>query len=115
MSLAGVYDFSIDQGSTVVVPIVWKDSDGSPIDLTGYTARMQLKTSYSASPALSLTSTSGISLTTTTGEITITMTATQTASLSAVTYLYDLELVSSAGVVTKLIKGQIQVLPEVTT
>ena len=33
---AGIYDFIIEQGSTVDFELQYKDSNGSPIDLTGY-------------------------------------------------------------------------------
>ena len=39
---AGKYSFTIEQGSTVDFEIVYKDSNSDPIDLTLYTARMQI-------------------------------------------------------------------------
>ncbi len=46
---AGNYSFTIEQGSTTDFEIVYKDSNGDPIDLTGYEARMQLKDSIGGS------------------------------------------------------------------
>ena len=40
---AGRYSFIIEQGSTVSFEIQYADSSGDPIDLTHYTARMQLR------------------------------------------------------------------------
>jgi len=37
---AGKYSFTIEQGSTVDFEITYKDSNGNPVDLTGYQARM---------------------------------------------------------------------------
>jgi len=40
---AGRYNFTIEQGATVDFEIAYKDSNGDPIDLTDYQARMQLR------------------------------------------------------------------------
>jgi hypothetical protein len=48
------------------------------------------------------------------GTIVITLTATQTAALTAGNYVYDLELVSGAGVVTRLVQGNVTVTAEIT-
>ena len=40
---AGKYSFTIEQGATTDFEIAYKDSNGDPIDLTGYQARMQLR------------------------------------------------------------------------
>ena len=58
---AGIYNFTIDQGAQYTTQIIWADSSGNPIDLTGYTASMQLR-EQAASPnpaALTLTSSNG--------------------------------------------------------
>jgi tRNA threonylcarbamoyladenosine modification (KEOPS) complex Pcc1 subunit len=48
------------------------------------------------------------------GTVTLTLAATDTANLTAGLYVYDLELVSSANVVTRLIEGNFNVKAEVT-
>lgn len=50
----------------------------------------------------------------TAGTVTLTIAATDTANLTAGLYVYDLELVSSANVVTRLIEGNFNVKAEVT-
>lgn len=37
---AGKYDFSIEQGSSFTLSLVYKDANGNPIDLTGWCARL---------------------------------------------------------------------------
>lgn len=37
---AGKYDFSIEQGSSFTLSLVYKDSNGNPVDLTGWCARL---------------------------------------------------------------------------
>lgn len=41
---ASLYDFSIDQGSSFRLSFIYKDSEGNPIDLTGWCARLVWKT-----------------------------------------------------------------------
>ncbi|MFM7796143.1 MAG: hypothetical protein ACKO7N_05200 [Candidatus Nitrosotenuis sp.] len=40
---AGKYDFSIEQGSSFTLSLVYKDSNGNPVDLTGWCARLVWK------------------------------------------------------------------------
>ena len=113
---AGIYNFTVDQGAQYNTTIVWADAQGVPIDLTGYTAAMQLRL-QAASPnpsALNLTSSNGgIVITPLTGSMLITMTATQTGALSPGFYVYDLEL-TLGSVVSRIIQGQITVSAQVT-
>ena len=113
---AGIYNFTVDQGAQYNTTIVWADPQGVPIDLTGYTAAMQLRL-QAASPnpaALSLTSSNGgITITPLAGEMDILMTATQTGALDPGFYVYDLEI-ALGSVVTRIIQGQITVSAQVT-
>ena len=45
---AGLYDITIEQGATFQMNLTWKDSTGSPVNITGYTARMQVRENYEA-------------------------------------------------------------------
>ena len=57
---AATYSFTIEQGATTDFEIVYKDSSGTPVDLSGYTAKMQLKDSAGGSSTyFSLIITSG--------------------------------------------------------
>jgi hypothetical protein len=40
---AGWYNFTIEQGATVDFELTYKDSNGDVVDLSKYTARMQVK------------------------------------------------------------------------
>ena len=88
----------------------------TPHDLASYTARMQVRsTDASDTVLLSLTTeNAGIALDDTAKTITLTITATATAALTFTEGVYDLELVSSGGVVTKILRGTITVSQEVT-
>lgn len=113
---AGQYNIVADQGATFQRTVTWLDANNAPVNLSGYLARMQVRQRYvSATPVLSLTSPSaGIVLGTTNGQITITVSATTMAGVESGDYRYDLELVSGAGVVTRLLMGSFAVRAEVT-
>lgn len=86
-----------------------------PVDLASYTARMQIRASQSASVfLLELTSPSGIALDNTLKTITLTITAAVTAAVTWTAGVYDLEMVSPGGVVTRLLEGAVSVVEEVT-
>ena len=115
---AGTYNISIEQGTTYQLDIVWKDSLATPIDVTGYTSRMQMRTTKADSNVLcELTTENGrIVMGTTDGKNTLNLRSEVTAGFSFVSALYDLEVISPAAtpVVTRLLQGTITVDPEVT-
>lgn len=88
----------------------------APVNLTGYTARMQIRRSKTASTTVAslTTENSRIALGGTSGTITFSMSATDTALLEPSQYVYDLEVESAGGVVTRLLEGLVVVSGEVT-
>jgi hypothetical protein len=113
---AGNYDIYIEQGATLSLPIIWKDSDGNVINITGYTARMQVRqTRPSTTVLLSATTENGkLVIDGSNGKVTISLSATDTSAITWLTGVYDLELASPGGVVTRLIEGSVTVSQEVT-
>lgn len=104
---------------------VWQGADydktftvtqnGSAINWTGYQARMQVREAAdSTAYLLSLTDGNGITLGGTAGTIAVVVTGTQTSLMSAGSYAYDLELVSSGNQVTRLLQGSFNVVGNVT-
>ena len=112
---AGLYNFTLDQGSDWDLNVIYQDANGDPINLTGYTAAMQLRQNYNSETAdLTLTtSNGGIVITGALGKLVLHATAVQTGLLESGNYVYDLEI-TSGGVVTRIIQGQITVAGEVT-
>jgi hypothetical protein len=102
------------QGSTFTLPFTIDDDDVL-WDLTGYTARMQIRP-YVESPRilLSLTDTDGIALGGTAGSVSVTFSAAVLAGIVPGTHVYDLELVPPSGVVYPILEGKFIVKPEVT-
>lgn len=86
-----------------------------PVNLTGFTARMQIReTIESTTTLVSLTEASGITLGGTAGTIGITIAATATALLDFDSAVYDLEVVSAGGIVTPVAYGNVYLNDEVT-
>ena len=113
---AASYDITIEQGATFTLSLIWRDNLGVPIDISGYTARMQVRSSHkSDTKLLDFTTENGaITLGGVAGTIVVTGLATLTDDVPARPAVYDLELVSPGGVVTRLIEGYATVTPEVT-
>lgn len=116
MALAATYDFAIDQGADLSKVFTWNDTDGDPIDLTDWTARMQIRRSFGSTTALLelTTENGGIALGGSAGTITVVITDAQSALLTPATLKYDLEMISPSGVVERLLQGAITNRPEVT-
>lgn len=112
---AGIYDIIIEQGATFTLSATWKDSAGAPVNITGYSARMQVRSNYDSEEALvSLVSPTNITLGGALGTILVTIIATDTQKLTIQDGVYDLELQSAGGVVTRLLQGKATISREVT-
>ncbi len=89
----------------------------TPVDLAGFTARMQIRATANATgdPLVSLTTENGgITIDNTAKTIDLLIAATATAALDFVSGVYDLEMISAGGVVTQLVAGKVLVQEEVT-
>jgi hypothetical protein len=117
MTTPSKLDMIIYQGATFS-KVIKLSAAGVPMNITGYTFRMQVRQSKSpTSPILvELTTANNGIITTnpaTLGEITLLLSATATASLNFPSSFYDLEMVNGS-VVTRLIEGSITLSKEVT-
>lgn len=88
-----------------------------PVDLTGYAARMTIKDKIGGTLLMSLTTENGgITIDNTAKTITLNISAADTAAIAWKKGVFDLEMVSSGGVVTKIVEATpITVSGEVTT
>lgn len=125
---SGKYSFIIEQGTTVQFGIQYLDSNSSPIDLTGYDARMQIRSNYAdqtntlyATLSASIDSDgTGLNLhgiygdqPLTSGSIGVYISAAKTTSMSFDEAYYDLELYSGS-YVTRILEGIVTLREEVT-
>ena len=111
----GRFNFSLYQGDTFSTAPAWK-INGNYVNVTGYSADMQVRQDVdSASIIVELSTANGrIVAGTTDGKFTLTLTAAQTAALPPGNYVYDLEVTSPGGIVTKILTGGFAVIAEVT-
>jgi hypothetical protein len=116
MSDIAYQSFIIPQGATWTQSLVWKT--GAPptgVNLNGFTGRMQLRENAGApNVAVELTSGNGRITVGNNGSITLSLSAAETAAVPARRYVYDLEMVSSGGLVTRLLEGTVTISPGVT-
>ena len=88
----------------------------TPVDLTGYTARMSIKDKIGGTVLHSLTTENGgIDIDPAAKTIALSIPAADTEDFTWSRGVYDLEMVSSAGKVTRIISGRIALSREVTT
>lgn len=102
----------IDQGSDFSATITVEDIDGNIVNVSGYTVEGKIKKNYESLTSVQFGVTSPI--TSTDGTIEITLTDTQTKAMEAGRYVYDVEIISSGGVTTRVLEGQVEVTPGVT-
>ena len=105
--MAGQKNLEVDQNATFSFIVEYKDNNGLPIDLTGATAKMQVRDTKGGSKlAFSLTSPSGgIIIDPTNGKLTIKMTPTQTNKLFYPKSSYDIMITDSNANKIKLLEG----------
>lgn len=114
--MAQVHNITIDQGSPFVQEFIVKNPDNSNKNLTGYTARMQFRTSYSSSTVyLDATTLNGkLLIDVPTSKVTINLTAVDTAALYFSAYVYDIEIVDAVSIPKRMVQGTVTINPEVT-
>lgn len=113
---AATLAITIEQGSTFQRTFTVEEN-GSPKDLSGYAVRGQVRKKKSdATPVLTFAT----NLSNPTGGVfDISLDATTTAAITGlkndpVAHVYDVEIESGAGVVTRLVEGVATIVPEVT-
>ena len=125
---AGRYSFVIEQGTTTNFEIQYKDSNNNPVDLTGYSGKMMIRSNYAdQSPVtyailssslaadgtgLNFSGSNG-STPPTSGSIGIYISAVSSSNFTFNTARYDLEI-TSGSVVTRILEGQVSLSQEVT-
>lgn len=107
---AGKYDLTIDQGSDFSITLTLT-RDGSAINLTGYTAKSHIRATKESTNYVPFTITFPDRAA---GQLTMTLGNESSTNMAAGQYLYDLEIVSSTDVVTRLIEGKITLNREIT-
>ncbi len=109
--MAGFAELTLEQGACFTTTVTVNGSDGSPTNLTSYTAAAQLRKSYYSTTANNFTVTVSNAAN---GELTMAMTAANTANLTPGRAVYDLLITSPTNVKTRVVEGIVTILPSVT-
>tara|TARA_R110000744_G_scaffold233138_1_gene351166 strand:+ start:84 stop:482 length:399 start_codon:yes stop_codon:yes gene_type:complete len=128
---AGIYNFTIEQGTTFQRTFKYKDASGNPLDLSDHSIRMQIRSDKADNTGsflnefISGSNTSGglfllsSSVAGTdankTDQFTLFISASTTTSMSFNSAIYDIEIENTgSGIVTRLLQGKIKISKEVT-
>jgi len=109
--MAGFAELTLEQGASFTTTVTVNGSDGSPTNLTSYTAAAQLRKSYYSTTANNFTVTVSNAAN---GELTMAMSAANTANLTPGRYVYDLLITSPTNIKTRVVEGIVTLLPSVT-
>jgi hypothetical protein len=120
---AGKYSFTIEQGSTVDFVIIYKYSNGDPVNLSTYNSKMQIRLTYGSAPIVTLSSSLNVDGTglnmanSVSGAIGIYIASCTSSMFDFDTAIYDLDIISGSGdcpVVTRILEGKVKLSKEVT-
>ena len=117
LNMPAKVNLDVYQGATFRHSFRWLHTDEiTPVDLSGFTARLQARDHIDSQPAVITLTTSngGLNIDPAAGKITVHMSAETTAGIFYRRLVYDLEIVAPNGDVRRLIMGKISVSPEVT-
>ena len=113
LTTVGSLDLDAYRNDTFEQTFVWKDAEGVEVDLTDYTARMQIRASRENDTVLKeITNGGGITL----GGIAGTIQLKFISGVDSIDNVYDLELTDAGGdgTVTTLITGRYTEAPDVS-
>ena len=131
---AGIYNFTIEQGTTFKRTFKYKDANGDAIELKNHDVRMDIRPNMDSSTTIldinetqatkidgsistsTLFTVTSASVDAAANEINLTIDADTTASMSFDTAVYDIEIAdnSTPKVVTRILQGKIKLSKEVT-
>lgn len=101
----------IDQGSDFTTEITLENDDDTPMNLTGFSVYSQFRKSYGSTTAYSFTCTITSA---SQGKIKLALPGSVSSAIKPGRYLYDVEVISSTGVKTRVVEGIITLNPEIT-
>lgn len=125
-TLPGRYDIITQSGVTYDLPISYRDVAGTPINLTGYTARMQIRelpnfpilvefnTALTANGFIFLNGPAEEREDGANGNLRLFMTAANSANITPLVARYQLNITDSEGYVTPIIEGRFEIQGSVT-
>ena len=119
---AGIYNFTLEQGTTFIRIFNYKDTNGNPINLSEASVSMQIRTHVEASSPVeggTFTNNNGFTISAPAGspsssQFTLIIPATTSSAFTFDRAVYDIELLDSNNITTRLLQGKIKLSKEVT-
>ena len=111
---AARHDIVIEEGADWQITFTYLDKVGAAISTSGFSARLKVKESIGGTLIDSLVSGGEITLGGSNGEYVIGVAASVTAYYDFDWGVYELEIVTAGGVVTRLVEGRVEFRREVT-
>ncbi len=109
-------DISVYQGATFFRRFTWTDKR-NPVSLTGYTFHMQIRPTVDSDEIIADLSTSNGNIVVedaVNGIFTIEIPHTDTEAMAHSSGVYDVEAIDSAGRVSRILFGNVEIVPGVT-
>ena len=109
------FDIEVEQGALFQMTLVYRNAAGALIDLTNYTAAMQVREVIGGRVYASASVANGRITVNASGQIVVTIPASETKGIGITQGVYDLFLTSPDGIqVQKLLYGDAVIAPSVT-
>lgn len=113
--MAATFPLIIEQGATFSRTWVWRSANKKAINLTGYTAKLQVRDKAGGTMLFELSTENGrITIVPLTGTITLTISDEDTQAISFLKGVYDLVLSAPDGTKVRLLSGSVTVSLGVT-
>ncbi len=131
---AGIYNFTIEQGTTFQRTFKYKDASGDPLDLTNHSVRMQIRSDkadkttsflheFGSGSEFSTQGSGGLFIVSASvagqaisvlDQFTLFISSSTTETMSFESAIYDIEIEDTGSIVTRLLQGKIKISKEVT-
>jgi hypothetical protein len=109
--MATISNLYVDAGATYSNIITVTASNGQALNLSGYSVAAQMRKSYQSSVAYNFTSTIYIA---SQGKVRLQLSAEQSEQIPPGRWLYDVEITSPTGFITRVVEGIVTVNPQIT-
>ncbi|MDE1170930.1 MAG: hypothetical protein PW734_06955 [Verrucomicrobium sp.] len=108
---AASYDITIERGADYSLPLVFKDGNGTPLNIIAATFKAQIREAAEGNVILATFTVTVDGETP--GRVVISLTGSQTADLDFASGVYDL-FMSNAGISYRMVAGNVTITPTVT-
>lgn len=110
--MASKQNLYVDQGTTFTKTFVVNvsSSNTTPANLSGYIGRAQFRKEFTSANSINFS----VQITPNVGQVTLTLNANVSSNIEFGRYVYDVEIESNTGIITRIVEGFLVITPEVT-